>query len=226
MLQIITTQDGSPTIFHSELNTSYHSIYGAVQESKYVFIQNGLIPLLNTKKEKIKILEIGFGTGLNCLLTYLEWKNFSNYASKSIDFIGIEKYPIDDSMITLLQNYPPFNEHKNIFQQMHSIKANTHHKFDNKFQLKILHLDVIADFHTIEENEIDLIYYDAFAPSAQPKMWEKNIFELLYKKMNDSAILVTFCAQGQFKRNLKDIGFIVETLKGAPGKREMTRAIK
>ncbi len=225
MLQIKITQDGSPTIYNSYVNAYYHSIYGALQESRYVYIEQGFLPILNIK-EKIKILEIGFGTGLNCFLTYKEWKKYTITFNllKDIEYIGIEKYPLDNSIIERMKNYPPFDEDMNLFLELHYSKNNWI-KLDNHFSLKVIHEDVVC-ISNKELNNIDVVYYDAFAPAVQHEMWERNIFEVLYQKMNNNAVLTTFCAQGDFKRKLKSIGFVVESLKGAAGKREMTRAIK
>jgi len=217
--KIILTKDNSPTIFDETLNATYHSINGALQESMHVFINNGLLNVI-TKYSELNILEVGMGTGLNVLLSISECQKFLD---KKINYLAIEKFPLSKSIIDELSNYLPFKDFKNIFYQIHS---NNKEEFFENFKLIKFYEDVKMALNKIEEESIHLVYYDAFAPSSQPEMWNKEIFEKLFLKMKSLGVLVTFCAKGEFKRNLKSIGFVVESLPGANGKREMTRAIK
>jgi tRNA U34 5-methylaminomethyl-2-thiouridine-forming methyltransferase MnmC len=217
--KIILTKDNSPTIFNETLNATYHSINGALQESMHVFINNGLLNILS-KHSELNILEVGMGTGLNVLLSIIESQKFFD---KKINYLAIEKFPLSKSIINELSNYWPFKDFKNIFYQIHS---NNIEEFSENFILIKFYEDVNKTLNKIEEESIHLVYYDAFAPSSQPEMWNKEIFEKLFLKIKSKGVLVTFCAKGEFKRNLKSIRFVVESLPGANGKREMTRAIK
>ncbi|MEW6774359.1 MAG: tRNA (5-methylaminomethyl-2-thiouridine)(34)-methyltransferase MnmD [Bacteroidota bacterium] len=226
MPQIIITKDNSPTLFSEQFNAHYHSLFGAVKESQYVFVENGL-KFFNQQHSKnaikiIKILEIGWGTGLNCFLTFLEHQ--SNFIHQHIEYISIEKYPLENGIISQLSECYPFQQNKKLFLTLHSRELRI--QLHQNFILQKIILDINDALHQIKENSIDIIYYDAFAPSSQPEMWNYSIFEKLYLLMNTNAVLVTFCAKGEFKRMLKKIGFIVENPPGAAGKREMTRAIK
>jgi tRNA U34 5-methylaminomethyl-2-thiouridine-forming methyltransferase MnmC len=217
--KIILTKDNSPTIFNETLNATYHSINGALQESMHVFINNGLLNIISQHSE-LNILEVGMGTGLNVLLSIIESQKFFD---KIFNYLAVEKYPLSTSKIKELSNYLPFKDFKNIFYQIHS---NNKEEFFENFKLIKFYEDVNLTLNKIEDESIHLVYYDAFAPSSQPEMWNKEIFEKLFLKMKSKGVLVTFCAKGEFKRILKSIGFVVDSLPGANSKREMTRAIK
>lgn len=220
MLKVVETADTSPTLFHSSWKAYYHSVHGAVQESNYVFIQNGLMPVIHRTKN-IHLLEVGLGTGLNCFLSALAIRQ---WAPHFIQYVAIEKFPLEKLLFNTLSEKEPFCRHKELFLTIHSERTDVF--LQENFQLIKIIEDAKVAIQNIPENFLQLIYYDAFAPSTQPEMWEKEIFEILYTKMQKDAVLVTYCAQGQFKRHLKAIGFKVETLAGAGKKREMTRAIK
>jgi tRNA U34 5-methylaminomethyl-2-thiouridine-forming methyltransferase MnmC len=217
MQKLIITSDGSHTIFIPELNEHYHSIHGAVQESRHVFITNGLdFCTLN----HLNILEIGFGTGLNALLTALQIDG----TRRSVDYTTVEKYPLDDRIVEMLN-------HKNIsgkrsemiFSSLHSITWNTAEKITDNFTLKKIRGDINE---VIIHGNYDLIYFDAFGPEKQPGMWTIEIFEKVSAVTNTGGIFVTYSAKGQVKRNLRSCGFLVSLLPGPPGKRQMIRAIK
>lgn len=220
MLKIVETADASPTLFHPQWKAYYHSIYGAMQESNYVFIQNGLMPVIHHTKH-IHLMEVGLGTGLNC---FLSARTIKQWPQNSVQYFAIEKFPLEESLFKALSEKEPFCGHKELFLTIHS--ENTRVFLQTNFQLLKILEDVKVAIRNIPENFLHLIYYDAFAPLVQPEMWEEEIFETLYTKMQKDAVLVTYCAQGQFKRNLKNMGFRVEILPGAGRKREMTRAIK
>lgn len=223
MNDIIITKDLSPTLYSKQFNATYHSVNGALQESMLVFIQNGIVHYLCThpQLQKIHLLEVGLGTGLNCFLTYLEHQK--NFADKIISYTAIEKYPLGLSIISALSGLSPFSENKDVFQKIHSDELVS--TFDHHFTLQKHYEDILNAINKIDTS-IDVVYYDAFAPSAQSEMWDREIFEKIYSLMKPDGILVTYCAQGNFKRTLKAIGFKVEALTGAAGKREMTRATK
>lgn len=201
-----------------ELDEHYHSIHGAYNEAMHVFIDAGLNEI---QIEPIRILEIGFGTGLNALLTLRESLQFN----QEISYTGIEKYPItlDEANLMQYTELIADNDIQPFFHNMHQCQWSRMHKITPLFSLTKLQLD----FSEIDfRNTFDLIYFDAFAPSAQPNLWTEEIFNTMYSALVNRGMLVTYCAQGQVKRNMKAAGFIVERLPGPPGKREMTRAIK
>ncbi len=220
---VYLTDDGSHSIISEQFNESYHSRHGALKESLHVFINAGL-KAINTK-ENIKILEIGLGTGLNAWLTMLE----NQTLGKKIEFTGIEPYPISLEMAQSL-NYPAVaqapgddEKHEACFLKIHEEAWETPIEFDHQFTL-IKRKKTLADFTS--DQKFDLVYFDAFAPNAQPELWTEAVFQQLFELMAPGGIMVTYCAKGTVKRGLKAIGFTVETLEGPPGKREMIRAIK
>ena len=216
--EIRVTGDGSKTIFLPELNETYHSSNGAVQESLHIFIQNGL-DLVN-KKGTIRILEVGFGTGLNALLS-ASWAEKNN---QSIHYIGIEAKPLPPELCFQL-DYPSHigQNSEKIYDTLIHCDWEIENQLSTHFSIQKREVK-IQDFVALEP--IDLIYFDAFGPRVQAEMWETTILEKMYQSLNAGGALVTYCAQGQFKRDLKAVGFSLESLPGPPGKREMTRAIK
>jgi len=216
--EIRVTGDGSKTIFLPELNETYHSSNGAVQESRHIFIENGLD--LVEKQGAILILEVGFGTGLNALLT-ASWAEMNN---QSIHYIGIEAKPLSPELCFQL-DYPR-HIGQNV-EKIYNALIRCDWEMDNQLttHFSIQKREVkIQDFAAVEN--VDLIYFDAFGPRVQAEMWEYPILEKMYQSLNAGGALVTYCAQGQFKRDLKSVGFILESFPGPPGKREMTRATR
>lgn len=219
--EIRITGDGSPTLYFPELDEHYHSTHGAVQEAKHVFIENGLNSFSN--KNELAILEIGFGSGLNALLTCLE---VQSNESKNIKYVGIESNPLSVEELKLM-NFSEQIKDKNyhsLFGEIQSGKWNELIQISTNFEL--LKIESKLQEFDFSAHTFDLIYYDAFGPRAQSEMWEKSIFQPLYDILSPNGMLVTYCAQGQFKRHLKEIGFNVQTRPGPPGKREMTTAKK
>ena len=216
--EIRVTEDGSKTIFLPELNETYHSSNGAVQESRHIFIQNGLE--LAEKGEVIRILEVGFGTGLNALLS-ASWAEINN---QSIHYIGIEAKPLPPELCFQL-DYPPHigQNAEKIYDALIHCDWEIDNQLTTHFSIQKREVK-IQDFFAVEPT--DLIYFDAFGPRVQAEMWDITILEKMYQSLNVGGALVTYCAQGQFKRDLKTVGFSLESLPGPPGKREMTRATK
>ena len=217
-IKIITTEDGSHSLYHSELNETYHSFHGAIRESNHVFIQAGL-NFLN--KDDISVFEVGFGTGLNALLTAI-WAERLN---KTVVMHSIEAYPISDDIASAL-NYGDLVEHLSgpqWLQTMHEQPWGIDMILHDHFQLRKIH----ALFsEAVLDRLYDIIYYDAFAPSKQPDMWTQEIIEKAVNMLSPGGCFVTYCAQGQLKRTLKALQLEVETLPGPPGKKEMVRAVK
>lgn len=227
--KIIPTEDGSSTLFIPEWNESYHSRHGAIQEAYHVFIQNGL-DLLSYKNE-ISILEIGFGTGLNSLITLGE--SFQN--NLKINYTGIEKYPVSESEFSIL-NYPKSLKeiHSNLNisnEELSRFYANLMHaEWEKEVQInKNFNLTKIqADFleFNYPENTFDLVYFDAFGARVQPELWTEELFGKIYKSMKKDAVFTTYSAKGSVRRALISVGFQVEKKPGPPGKREMLVAVK
>ena len=217
MNQLIITSDGSHTIFVPELNEHYHSIHGAVQESTFIFINNGFEIC---KADPLNVFEVGFGTGLNVLLTAIK----SISGSREVNYTSIEKYPISENFITSLNhNYFAGEEGKKIYSLIHLSPWNISVNICKNFNLK----KIKGDF-TVEppSGRYDLIYFDAFGPDKQPEMWTKEIFAGIAAVTNKNGVLVTYSAKGEVKRNIRACGFEVTLLPGPPGKRQIIRAIK
>jgi tRNA U34 5-methylaminomethyl-2-thiouridine-forming methyltransferase MnmC len=215
--QIITTADGSHTIYVPELDEHYHSIHGAVQESAYIFISNGFDIC---KADPLNIFEVGFGTGLNALLTAMK----SIQGKREVRYTSIEKYPIDKELAGSLNHHTFAGERgKEIFSLIHAAPWNKYVKICKNFNLNKIKGD-LTDIR-LHEN-YDLIYFDAFGPDKQPEMWTKEMFELIASVTNTNGVFVTYSAKGEVKRNLKSCSFNVLLLPGPPGKRQIIRAIK
>ena len=216
----IKTEDGSHTFYVPELDEYYHSIHGSIQESQTVFINAGF--RLNPKQKRT-IFEMGFGTGLNAFMTFID----NTSTDRFVEYISVEKYPISETAAQLL-NYPSeldAIQSAEVFHQMHSCAWNQEILLKENFSFTKLKNDIkLLNFD--EFNQFDIIYFDAFAPSAQPDLWEVELLQKLYNQLNEDGILVTYCAKGSFKRALKSVGFSIEALPGPKGKREMTRARK
>lgn len=219
--KIITTADGSKTIHIIDWNEQYHSKHGAIQEAQHVFIKEGLQHYsANNKSTSVDILEIGFGTGLNAFLTLLETDNIKS----KINYVGVEAYPVSMDDINQL-NYVELisAENETVFNKLHTVSWEKEHEITSKFKLQKRQ----QFFSEIKDNNaFDLIYFDAFGARVQPELWSKSIFETMYKALKPNGVLVTYAAIGEVKRNMKALGFMVERLKGPPGKRHMLRATK
>ena len=219
--KLILTGDGSHTISMPELNVTYHSIHGAIQESKHVFIEAGLKSLLPVEGTALNVFEMGFGTGLNALLTIIE----SERLQRKIYYETVEQFPVDTGEVRSL-NYCEQLDREDlqpIFEQLHSCewekKVNITENFGfNKSRTNLLNLETSETF--------ELIYFDAFAPNTQPELWTNEIFEKMFAMLDPGGILVTYCSKGDVRRAMQAAGFIVEKLPGPRGKREMTRALR
>jgi len=213
---LVVTEDGSHTLYIPVLDEHYHSVHGAIQESEHVFIRNGL-NVLNEFPE-IKILEIGFGTGLNALLTYRQ----ALLVKQKVVYHAIEKYPLQPAEYEKLNYFQESDPTlKSKLLDMHQGSWESEFSIDQHFSLLKRKTDLTQ---TVFEGNYHLIYFDAFAPDKQPDLWEFKIFEKLAKAITPGGILVTYSAKGQVRRNLISAGFVVERLPGPPGKREMLRA--
>jgi tRNA U34 5-methylaminomethyl-2-thiouridine-forming methyltransferase MnmC len=218
-LQIITTEDGSHSLYIPEIDETYHSIHGAVQESMHVYIDAGLNYWLgkNEKATTVNLLEIGFGTGLNALLT----------AMKTVDKIEtvyhtLEKHPLQATIIESL-NYSEILHDQTLFNKIHRANWGAAQQLTTNFKIS----KIAQDFKDYTTDVLyDIVYFDAFAPDKQPELWTKSVFERCYQLLKKGGMLVTYSAKGQLKRDLRAVGFVVESLPGPPGKFEITRALK
>lgn len=218
-VKTIITEDQSMSLFHGELNETYHSTHGAITESMLVFIQNGLIPLLSVDKN-LNIFEMGFGTGLNALLT------LKSAPETSIYYKTIEAYPLSMDVIHQL-NYtflPGFDNYRDAFNSMHSSNWQEDVRLNNFFTLHKIKSD-IRDFK-VEKERYDLIYFDAFSPNVQPELWTTEVFFKMFESLKPEGVLVTYSSKGIVKQALRGTGFIVERLPGPPGKRHIVRAVR
>ena len=216
--EIIHTSDGSTTIHLPDWNENYHSKHGAIQEAKHVFIKNGLALFEN---KNVSILEIGFGTGLNAFITFLEAKKLS----QTINYTGVEAYPISVDEISSMNYVSELNaeSERSIFDKMHACEWEQKNILTPEFSLTKRK----QFFETIDDvAQFDLIYFDAFGYRVQPELWSTAIFQRMFDALKPNGILVTYAARGVVKRSLIEVGFTVEKLDGPPGKREMFRALK
>lgn len=216
---IVKTSDNSDTIFDEELQEIFHSKNGALAESQHVFIKNGFNHLAENKKE-LKIFEVGFGTGLNAILTLEE----SLKQDIKTIYHSIEAIPLPESIWSNL-NYNDFldSNSQKIFLELHNLSWNKEHKINENFLFKKIE-EKLENYKP--ETPFDLIYFDAFAPEKQPELWTEIIFSNLYSLLNNQGVLVTYSAKGEVRRDLQKAGFTIEKLAGPPGKREMIRARK
>ena len=216
--EIIITDDGSTTIRIPDWDENYHSTHGAIQEAKHVFIKNGLDLFQN--QNSISILEIGFGTGLNAFITFLETLNKEN-----VNYVGVEAYPISSEEITQMNYVTELQatQYQAVFDNMHSCDWESKQKINENFILTKRK----QFFQDIEDkNQYDLIYFDAFGFPLQPELWSEAIFKKMYDALLPKGTLVTYACRSSIKNAMLSVGFSIEKLPGAPGKREMLRATK
>lgn len=219
-IKIIETADGSTSFYNEELDETYHSRHGAVQESLHVFIGAGLFPLVEIQKD-ISILEMGFGTGLNAWLTAIK----ATGLNLNISYTTLEAFPITNEQVEKL-NYSEWGKNeaeKKLFAKIHEVSWEEFIEINQHFRIKKIKIE----FERFQaEQEFDLIYFDAFGPDTQPELWKEEIFDKMYRSLKPGGVLVTYSVKGLVRRAMKNAGFIVEKIPGPPGKREMSRAIK
>lgn len=216
--EIITTLDGSTTIHLPDWDECYHSKHGAIQEAYHVFIKNGF-SLIN--QSNISILEVGFGTGLNAFITFLE----SMKANIKIEYTALEAYPVLVEEAFAMNYLKELNAEnfENEFKKMHHSTWEENTILNSNFSLT-KRKQFFQDFR--DKNQYDLIYFDAFGFRVQPELWSTQIFKNMFESLKTSGILVTYAARGAVKRSLIEVGFLVEKVPGPPGKREMMIAYK
>lgn len=217
--EIITTEDGSKTIHLPEINESYHSTHGALQEAMHVFIKSGWDEI---KTNEVNILEIGFGSGLNTIITLIAGQN----ESKKVNYTGLEAFPLSKEQVELLKyiELEDIAAYKKEYQLLHTAKWDESVEITEQFILRKVERKM-EDFIP-EKETFNLIYFDAFGPRVQPFMWTIDVLRKMYDALSTDGVFVTYCAKGDVRRNLISLGFEVEKIPGPPGKREMLRAKK
>lgn len=220
--ELVETNDGSKTLLINDLGETYHSKHGALQEAIHVFINNGL-NLINTCE--INILELGFGTGLNLLVTIDEY--LKNNKNQKINYFGIEKYPIFFEEASELAYSELFSTDfvKELSLKIHELDWETSNELTTCFSLKKIKKDFF-DLKATDLPLIDLVYFDCFGARVQPDLWEMELLEIVASKMTSGSLLTTYSSKGSVRRNLIELGFEVEKKQGPPGKREMMIAWK
>ncbi len=216
--KIVFTDDGSTTIHLETWNEHYHSKHGAIREAYHVFIKNGLFHL---PFSEITILEMGFGTGLNALITYLE----AEKNRLKINYVGMEAFPVTKEELDQLNFATELGETTltSVFAEMHATPWEQSVTLSNFFSLH----KQKQDFLSLRGHHLfNLVYFDAFGPRVQPELWTEEVFEKTFRVLKDSGVLVTYSAKGSVRRAMQNVGFTVERLPGPPGKREMLRATK
>lgn len=223
---ILETADGSKTIYIDEWNESYHSVHGAVQEAIHVFINQGLKCFENSI-EQLKILEIGYGTGLNCFLTLL----VAEQQKISIDYLAVEKFPIlidefkgVDYFDLVMEKFPEFltrkEEFRGYYDQLFLAKWEQWETITPRFRIKKEKKDFF-DLAQSTDELVDLVYFDAFGSRVQPELWQEDLLKIVSDCMKPVSVFTTYAAKGTVKRGLTKFGFIVKKKPGPPGKREM-----
>lgn len=219
--EIKTTSDGSKTLYINDLEEGYHSHHGALQEAEHVFINNGIKNINNCE---INILELGFGTGLNALVTIDEF--LKNNDNQSINYFTLEKYPVNKEEVIQLSYVEHFNfdNSEEIYQKLHTSAWGKTIEILPNFTFTKYNCDFF-ELQNIDLPKINLVYYDCFGARVQPDLWEKPLFEMVKNKMATEGLLTTYSSKGSVRRILKELNFEVKKLEGPKGKREMINAI-
>ncbi len=218
-MPVFLTDDGSHSFLSEQFGVTYHSTHGAIQETQHIFIDAGLKHVLSQNLAEILILELGFGTGLNALMTWIEAERLQ----QKIRYITYEMYPLSIEDAEALNYHSRLHFPISIFKAMHECSWNESHHLSPYFNFEkrwasIENIDI--------QDTINLIYFDAFAPEIQPQLWEQPMMQKMYDALLPNGVMTTYCAKGAVKRAMKEVGFKIESLPGPPFKREITRAIK
>jgi len=216
-ISIVKTLDGSQTIKLADLDEHYHSTNGAIQESLHVFINNGFRCI---DKNEISVFEVGFGTGLNAMLTFVE----AEKCGKKVDYTGVELYPIGEDIFTQLNYAEILNiDKQKYYLPLHTCEWDKDIELSQNFTLTKINID-LNKYNT--NKHFDIIYFDAFAPDKQSELWTKTVFDKMFSMLSFGGVLVTYSSKGEVKRNMRDSGFTVKRLQGAAGKHHMIKGYK
>jgi len=219
--RLILTKDNSHTLFVPDLNETFHSTHGAIQESRHVFIEAGFNHIAS-RLDRINVLEVGFGTGLNALLTQIEAETLG----KTVQYTAIEAYPLESEIWSQL-NYPHLLcsiDYSSVFERIHLAGWDESEEISSLFSLHKIH-QKLGDY-AFPASQFDLVYFDAFSPAVQPELWTTGIFRKLYSAMKPEGVLTTYSVKGDVIRAMRSAGFSVEKIPGPPGKRQIARARK
>ncbi len=218
-MQLFITNDGSHTVINEGLNITYHSKYGAIQESQHVFLEAGLQYFFqNNIKRPIQVFEMGFGTGLNALLAL----DFSNKNKVHVQYHAVETDKVTTQIIEQLN----YKQALNLNSELTELHYAAWDKQESYWDYFTLHKQYI-NLHQFEaQQQYDVVFYHAFTPAAQPDLWTSEVFARIYNMMADDGVLVTYCCKSEVRRTMQAVGFEVHKIAGPPGKREMLRAIK
>lgn len=218
-MPVFLTDDGSHSFLSEQFGVTYHSTHGAIQETQHIFIDAGLKNVLSHNLDEIVILELGFGTGLNALMTWIE----SERLQQKIHYITYEMYPLSIEDAEALNYQTQLQFSSPIFKKMHQCTWNEYHHLSPYFSFE----KRLASIENIDiQSGIHLIYFDAFAPEIQPQLWAQPMIQKMYDALLPNGVMTTYCAKGKVKRTMKEVGFKIEPLPGPPFKREITRAVK
>lgn len=218
--EFLETGDGSVTIHLPDWNEQYHSKHGALNEALHVFIETGFNHVLQQELlPQLHVLEIGFGTGLNALLTLLSAGNHE----QKVKYRAIEAYPVSLDEVSKLNYAELLKCSSEIFNGMHEVSWGKNHQITDYFSL---YKEEQFFSEISAEQEFHLIYFDAFGARVQPELWTEAIFKIMHQALMPKGVLVTYSAKGSVRRAMQAVGFTVERLPGPPGKREMLRATK
>jgi len=218
-MKIVQTADGSSTLYHEAVGEHYHSIHGALQESKHVFLNSGLRYFLQNNKGPVSVLEVGFGTGLNYLMTM----DFAEDNGITVHYTGIERYPLEIEMLENIgyKRYVPDALGERFITEYPVALTGVVNNKVGSWQISV---EDVMDFSSSEK--FDVLYFDAFAAIHQPEMWSPETLGHVTSFLNPGGVFVTYAITGNLKRTMKALGFRIQKIPGAPGKREMLRAIK
>lgn len=223
--ELFVTDDGSHSLRSSRFEVPYHSRHGAVQESRHVFIQAGLkARVAKGDLAEVNILEMGLGTGLNALLAR---QYAAEHPELNFGYYAFERYPIALAAAGELNYSTTLGVASDYFLQLHTTPAGQVNTLDENFSFAKSETDFLRGLpEYFPQGQFDVVFYDAFAPNSQPELWSVAALQQCYDALREGGVFVTYCAKGQFKRDLRNVGFTVEALPGPPGKREMTRAYR
>lgn len=221
-IELYQTEDGSPTLYNVDLGEHYHSVHGALQESVHIFLRDALEHRAEQDERSLSVLEVGFGTGLNALLTLL----YAERRKRIVSYTTLERYPIDDNLVRRLNfNIDGYKQEdiSRAVMELHSAPWGLPSALSPCFSLHKVKCDLTL---YAPQGSFDVIYFDAFSPETQPELWEEHIFSRLYLATAPGGVLTTYCAKGEVRRRLQRVGYTVERLPGPKGKREILRATK